>query len=68
MTSQGELADEPVVEVASVGEFDIPHLLQEGESGRSFPEGEQRHLGALAGHVAGRDDAADRGYYLLARP
>src|SRR5215472_15030410 len=58
--SEGELADEPVVEVGSVGEFDIPHLLKEGQGGGAFADREQRHLGALPGDVAGRDDAADR--------
>src|SRR5215475_12813316 len=56
--SERELADEPVVEVGSVGEFDIPHLLEEGQGGGAFADGEQRHLGALPGHVAGRDDTA----------
>src|SRR5262249_15014755 len=54
--SEGELGDEPVVEVGSVGEFDIPHLLKEGQGGGAFAEGEQRHLGTLPGDVAGRDD------------
>src|ERR1700759_2903234 len=56
---EGELVDEPVVEVGAVGELDIPHLLEEGQGGGAFADGKQGHLGALAGDVPGRDHAAD---------
>ena len=61
MTSiERELVDEPVVEVGAVGELDIPHLLEEGQGGGAFADGEQGHLGAFAGDVPGGDHAADR--------
>src|SRR6201993_1271600 len=61
MTSiEGELVDEPVVEVGAVGELDISHLLEEGQGGGAFADGKQGHLGALAGDVPGGDHAADR--------
>ena len=56
---EAELVDEPVVEVGAVGELDIPHLLEEGQGGGAVADGEQGHLGALAGDVARGDDAAD---------
>jgi hypothetical protein len=40
MTSiEPELVDEAVVEVGAVGEFDIFHLLKEGQGGGAFPDG-----------------------------
>src|ERR1700759_3366257 len=57
---EGELVDEPVVEVGAVGELDIPHLLEEGQGGGAFADGKQGHLGAFAGDVPGGDHAADR--------
>src|SRR5215469_12384912 len=53
MTSiEPELVDEAVVEVGAVGELDIFHLLEEGQGGGALADGEQRHLGAFAGHVS----------------
>src|ERR1700758_3022076 len=55
---EAELVDEAVVEVAPVAEFDIVHLLKEGQGGGTVADREQGHLGALACHVACGDDAA----------
>ena len=55
-----ELVDEAVVEVGAVGELDIRHLLQQRLGAGALAQREQRHLRALAGDVAGGDDAQHR--------
>src|ERR1700733_7082361 len=55
-----ELVDEAVVEVGTVGELDIPHLLQQGQAARPLAQAEQRHLRPLARYVAGRHHARHR--------
>src|SRR5690348_12547688 len=55
--AEGELLDEAVVELGAVGELDIGHLLQQRLRARPLPDRQQGHLRALAGDVAGRDDA-----------
>src|SRR5687768_1887617 len=48
-----QLLDEGVVEVGAVGELDILHLLQQRQRAGPFAHGQQGHLRALAGDVAG---------------
>src|ERR1700749_2637451 len=55
---EAELGDEAVVEVLAVAEFDIFHLLEEGQGGGAVADGEQGHLPPPARHVARGDDAA----------
>ena len=58
--ANAELVDEPVVEVGAVGELDIGHLLQQRRGAGALAQREQGHLRALAGDVAGGDDAQHR--------
>src|SRR5450631_4002759 len=53
---EGELVDEAVVEVGSVRELDILHLLEQRGRTGTFGLGQQGHLGPLACHVASAHD------------
>ena len=57
--SGGELKqlDETVVEVSTIGELDIVHLLQQRHGAGSLPHAEKGHLRPLARDVAGTHDA-----------
>ncbi len=56
--SRGTAAiDEAVVEIAAVGEFDIPHLLEQRNGTGSLSQAEQRHLRSLTRDVSRAHDA-----------
>src|ERR1035441_1396558 len=42
---EGQLVDESVVEVGSVGELDVLHLVEQGHRAGPLAHAEQRHLG-----------------------
>ena len=49
---EGQLIEELVVEIATVGELYILHLLEQRHGTRTLPHVEQGHVRALASHVA----------------
>ena len=53
---QRELVDEAVVEVGPVGELDVLDVVEHRGRSVALLDGEERHLRALSGDVAGRDD------------